>query len=104
MKRLFLCNSAKSLVEFVLVAGLLFAYSPIVSAQSAGYDLFQTGSGASIDLSSVGLGNVALSGVPIQSSTGNTDTIIQRTQDVPPGGGSVATNVNALYMKSSSSV
>jgi hypothetical protein len=75
-----------------------------LSAQSAGYDLLQTGSGASIDLSSVGLGNVPLQGVPIQSSTGSTDTIIHRTQDIPSGGGSSALDLTALFMKSTSSV
>jgi hypothetical protein len=39
--------------------------------------------------------------VAIQSSTGNTDTIMHRTQDVPSGGGSVPVNVNALFMKNS---
>lgn len=82
----------------------LFAASALASAQTAGYDLLQTGSGASINLTSVGLGNVSLNGVPIQSSTGNTDTIMHRTQDVPQGGGTVPLEVTALFMKSVSSV
>lgn len=86
-----------------LLAGMLIVFSLVAPAQSAGYDLFQTGSAASVDLSSLGLGIIPLQGVPIQSSTGNTDTIMHRTQDVPSGGGSVAVNVNALFMKSQSS-
>lgn len=82
----------------------LLAVSSLASAQTAGYDLLQTGSGASIDLTSVGLGNVPLNGVAIQTSTGNTDTIMHRTQDVPQGGGTVPLEVTALFMKSASSV
>jgi len=82
----------------------LFAASALASAQTAGYDLLQTGSGASINLTSVGLGNVPLNGVPIQGSTGTTDTIMHRTQDVPQGGGTVPLEVTALFMKSASSV
>jgi hypothetical protein len=82
----------------------LFAVSASASGQTAGYDLLQTGSGASIDLTSVGLGNVSLNGVPIQGSTGTTDTIMHRTQDVPQGGGTVPLEVTALFMKSASSV
>src|SRR5947208_10453033 len=88
--------SAKSMLALLAV---LFAAS-MVSAQSAGYDLLQTGNGASIDLSSLGLGVVKLKGVPIQSSTGNTDTIMNRTADMPSGGGSVPVNVTALFMES----
>jgi hypothetical protein len=90
---------------FVLAAFLLLLLGSLpLSAQSAGYDLLQTGSGASIDLSSAGLGNVSLQGVPIQSSTGSTDTIIHRTQNIPSGGGSSALDLTALFMKSTSSV
>ncbi|PYP90704.1 MAG: hypothetical protein DMG65_10420 [Candidatus Angelobacter sp. Gp1-AA117] len=76
----------------------------MATAQSAGYDLLQTGSGASIDLSSMGLGQVPLQGVPIQGSTGSTDTIMHRTQDVPSGGGTVPVELYALSMKSQNSV
>jgi len=82
----------------------LFAASALASAQTAGYDLLQTGSGASIDLTSVGLGKVTLNGVPIAGGTGTTDTIMHRTQDVPQGGGTVPLEVTALFMKSASSV
>src|SRR5947209_15126768 len=88
--------SVKSLTFLMIV---VFATSMAAFAQG-GYDLLQTGSGASIDLSSAGLGVVQLQGVPIQTSTGTTDTIVHRTQDIPAGGGTVSANVNALFMKS----
>src|SRR5437660_12801892 len=88
----------------VSIAAVVLVCSPLASAQSAGFDLLQTGSGASVDLTGVsGLspGVVSLQGVAIQSSTGNSDTIMHRTQDVPAGGGPVPVNVNALFMKNS---
>ena len=97
MKRLH--ASARSMIFLTM---LVFA-SSMVFAQG-GYDLLQTGSGASIDLSSAGLGVVPLQGLPIQSSTGSTDTIVHRTQNIPSGGGSVPVNVTALFMKSTHSV
>lgn len=93
-----------SFARFAVLVVLLLAGSLLASAQSAGYDLLQTSSGASIDLSSLNLGVVQLQGVPIQGATGNTDTVMHRTQDVPSGGGTVAVNVNALFMQSTSPV
>ena len=93
----------KSALVFVSVFALLLACSLPASAQTAGYDLLQTGSGASIDLSSAGLGNVTLKGVPIQGSLGSTDTIMHRTKDTQ-GGGSTPVEVTALFMKSVNSV
>jgi hypothetical protein len=87
----------------LLVVGLL-AGSLLAAAQSSGYDVFQTGSGSSVDLSSMGLGVVQLQGVPIQSSTGNSDTIMYRPQAAPSGGGSMPVNLYALFMKSVSPV
>ena len=78
-------RSRYSVRSLILLMAVVFATS-MVSAQTAGYDLLQTSSGASIDLSSLGLGVVNLKGVPIQSSTGNTDTIMHRTADMPSGG------------------
>jgi len=95
---------SRSFVLSGLAMLALMAASALASAQTAGYDLLQTGSGASINLSSVGLGNVSLTGVPISGGTGNTDTIMHRTQDVPQGGGTVPLEVTALFMKSASSV
>ena len=104
MKNLLSRMLTRSLVLPSLSMLALLAASALASAQTAGYDLLQTGSGASIDLTSVGLGNVPLNGVPIQGGTGNTDTIMHRTQDVPSGGGTVPLEVTALFMKSASSV
>src|SRR5437588_4393145 len=92
------------LLKSLFVAAMLLACSLAVTAQSAGYDLLQTGSGASVDLSSIGLGQVPLQGVPIQGATGSADTIMHRTQDVPAGGGSVPVELYALSMKSQNSV
>ncbi|HET9283851.1 MAG TPA: hypothetical protein VFR24_18025 [Candidatus Angelobacter sp.] len=91
-------------LQITAVAVMLFACAAVASAQSAGYDLFQTGSGTSVDLTSMGVGVVQLQGNSISGAPGNTDTLIQRTQDVPAGGGNVPIAVYALSMKSSSSV
>jgi hypothetical protein len=104
MKNLLSRMLTRSLVLTSLSMLALLAASTFASAQTAGYDLLQTGSGASIDLTSAGLGKVPLTGVPIQGSTGSTDTIMHRTQDVPQGGGTVPLEVTALFMKSTSSV
>jgi hypothetical protein len=103
MKKILSLFVARTALAYLTISLLLLAPAFLV-AQSAGYDLLQTGSGASIDLSSVGLGNVPLQGVPIQTSLGSTDTIMHRTQDVPSGGGTVPLQVTALFMKSTSSV
>jgi hypothetical protein len=94
-------NFVQPLSVVSLAALLLAGFLPAL-AQSPGYDLFQTGSGSAVSLP--GIGSVPLQGVAIQGTTGNTDTIIQRTQSVPPGGGSVAVVVFALFMKSTSPV
>jgi len=94
--------SSKTL-SLLAVVVLLVACSLPAAAQTAGYDLLQTGSGASVDLSSIGLGKVSLQSFPIQSSLGNTDTIMHRTKDTV-GGGSTPVEVTALFMKSASSV
>jgi hypothetical protein len=104
VKALVANNPVSSLVRFIALAALLLAGSLVASAQGAGYDVFQTGSGASIDLSSINLGVVNLQGVPIQSSTGNADTIMYRPQAVPSGGGTITVNLYALFMKSVSPV
>ena len=95
----------KSMLPLLAVMALLvFCFVPASAQISAGYDLFQTGSGASVDLSSIGLGNVPLQSFPIQSSLGNTDTIMHRTQNIPATGGSSSVVVTALFMKSVNSV
>jgi len=92
-------------VRFLVVAFtlLLVVGALPLSAQTAGYDLFQTSPGTFVDLSAFNLGNVRLKGVPIQPCTGNTDTIMHRTTDVP-GSGSTPVEVTALFMKSVNSV
>jgi hypothetical protein len=92
-------GSSTSMFRLLVLAGLLAAGSLLGTAQNAGYDVFQTGSGASVDLSSMGLGQVPLQGVPVQSST-NADTIMYRPQAVPSGGGTIPVNLWALFMKS----
>jgi hypothetical protein len=103
MKYLFLSRSSKLQLLFAFSLTLFVACALPLSAQTPGYDLLQTGSGASIDLSKAGLGNVSLQGVPIQSSTGSTDTIMHRTKDIT-GGGSTPVEVTAVFMKSVKSV
>ena len=71
----------KSQRFLVFSFALLVLCSLPLSAQTAGYDLLQTGSGAKVDLSSLGLGTIRLQGVPIQASLGTTDTIMHRTRD-----------------------
>ena len=93
----FLSKPWVRLSALLVVIGAVSGYA---TAQTAGYDLFQTASGTTIDLSGAGLGTVQLQGVPIQSSTGSADTIMNRTQNMPSGGGSVNVNVNALFMQS----
>jgi hypothetical protein len=104
MQRFGQYSCGKTLFSIALPAILVFAFAAPGFAQSPGFDLFQTGSGASVDLTSVGLGVVSLNGVPIQTITGNTDTMMQRTTSVPPGGGAVTANLYAVYMMSASPV
>ena len=88
--------------QLITLAVLLCCFALPVLAQNSGYDLLQTGSGASVDLSSIqNIGTVKLQGQSIDGSLGNTDTIIQRTANGP---GQVPMNVYALFMKSTSPV
>jgi hypothetical protein len=91
-------------LRITVVGFVVLTCVAMASAQNAGYDLFQTGSGASIDLTSQGLGVVPLAGKAIESCTGNSDTIMNRTTSVPSGGGTVPVNVTALFMKSTQTV
>jgi hypothetical protein len=87
---------------FLALSFALLICSLPLSAQAppaTGYDLLQTGSGAAIDLSSVGLGNVSLQGVPIGTTTGTSDTIMHRTQNIVFGPGNPV-EVTAIFMKS----
>ncbi len=105
MKYLLSSNSGKSRLFFALSFALLMFCSLPLSAQAptAGYDLLQTGAGAAIDLSSVGLGNVSLQGVPIQTTTGTSDTIMHRTQNIVFDQ-ATPVEVTAVFMKSVNSV
>jgi hypothetical protein len=86
------------------LAVLLLSAVPLSAQINPGYDLLQTGSGASVDLSSLNLGTVQLHGNPWDTSLGNTDTIMNRTDTIPSTGGSSNVNVTAIFMKSNSSV
>lgn len=90
----------KRLVLF-LALGALAVSSPAVWAQCNGFDQFQTGSPTQFDLGP-GIGVVNFQGVPIASSYGNADTIIQRT----PSGTTGTCNIQvwALFMKSTSPI
>lgn len=92
---------AGAMLKLALPALTFFGFAAVAPAQSAGYDLFQTGSGAYVDLSSMNLGTVNLQGMPIQGSTGNTDTMMYRSA---PTNNVFPVNVYALYMKSTSPV
>jgi hypothetical protein len=103
----------RDFVRILVVAfasALFFCLSPVL-AQQAGYDLLQTGSGASINLSSVpGISPsiVPLEGVPICTCAGNTDTIMYRTQAVPkivpPAGAKIHLVVFALFLRNGAPV
>lgn len=85
----------------VLCLGSIFAAAQ--TAPVAGYDLLQTGQGASVDLTSIGLGVVPLQGVPIESNLGVTDTIMHRPGNTTFGQAQQLL-VTALFMKSTNSV
>jgi hypothetical protein len=105
MKSLLSRKTISSLtVVSVFALLLMFSALPASAQINAGYDLLQTGSGASVDLSSIGLGNVPLQGNPWDTSLGSTDTIMNRTQNIPATGGSSNVAVTALFMKSKNSV
>jgi len=104
MKRI----SSRSFVQALTAVMVFVLGSPLSApAQQAGYDLMQTGPGASINLAGVpGISPavVELRGVPICPCTGATDTIMYRTHEVPPGGGAVPIQVVALFLKNASPV
>ncbi|HLW52503.1 MAG TPA: hypothetical protein VKW06_06640 [Candidatus Angelobacter sp.] len=91
----------KRLLQLTILGILISCCALPVLAQNAGFDLLQTGSGASVDLTSMNLGVVPLHGMAITGSLGNTDTIIQRTANGP---GQVPIHVYALFMKSTNPV
>lgn len=91
----------------VFVSALFFCL-PFASAQSAGYDLLQTGTDASIELSSragapaLSPSTIPLRGVSICACTGATDTIMHRGDKHPDGTADLT--VVALLLKNSAAV
>jgi hypothetical protein len=89
-----------------LAAALLLAGSLAASAQTEGYDLLQTPSGAAqVDLSSIpgfSPGSIGLEGVPIcRTCIGSADTIMHR-KDVRAG--AINLELVALFLKNSGAV
>jgi len=106
MKPVSLPKSHKLLVVAMSMIAASSLCSILASAQSAptaGYDLLTTASGASVDLTSIGLGVVPLQGVPIESSLGSADTIIHRPGNTTFGV-SQTLSVTALFMESTNPV
>jgi hypothetical protein len=93
-----LATAISTIAVLCLCSTLTFAQAPV-----AGYDLLETGSGASVDLTSIGLGVVPLQGVAIESSLGDTDTIMHRPGNTTFGQAQTLL-VTALFMKSTNSV
>lgn len=89
----------KIFMLFVVSAAVLLISALPLTAQTAGYDLLQTGSGAQVVIAE---GTINLQGQQIDGTLGNTDTIMHRTQDTV-GGGTTPVEVTALFMKSTSS-
>jgi hypothetical protein len=92
-----------AVIATIAVLCLCSTFALAQAAPTAGYDLLKTETGASVDLSNMGLGVVPLGGVPIESALGTTDTIMHR-----PGNTTFGTAqqllVTALFMKSTNSV
>jgi hypothetical protein len=107
MNHFSLLKPSKMLAIAMYMIAVLCLGSNFASAQSppsAGYDLLTTASGASVDLSSIGLSSsVALQGVPIQGTLGSTDTIMNRPENIVFGTAQTL-NVTALFMMSTSPV
>src|SRR5271170_2241547 len=109
----------KRIAWFVTVVALLAGGSAIAAAQCAGnvspggYDLLQTPSGSTDNLTSVGLGNVTFQGIPLLPlssvvQAGSTDTIVCRitplTYPIPPGGETLNIQIVALLLQSTGTV
>jgi hypothetical protein len=97
---------------FLLVSlAALLVCLPLASAQSAGYDLLQTGTGTSVNLSTAqnpscgswpNLGAVTLNGRSFDGTIGNTDTVMNRTATSQSNVFNVS--VYALSLKSANTV
>jgi uncharacterized protein YceK len=99
----------KRFVWFLAVAALLLGCSGLAAAQCAGnsnpggYDLLQTFSGTQDNLSSLGLGTVSFTGVPLPGGqAGTADTIVCRITSlpnpIPSGGATLNIQVVALLL------
>lgn len=101
----------KRMIWFVTMASLLLGCSWPAAAQCAGnntsnvggYDLLQTMSGTQDDLSSLGLGTVSFSGIPLPGAVGGTaDTVVCRItplpNPIPAGGATLNIQVVALLL------
>jgi hypothetical protein len=100
----------KRITWLVTVAALAVGCSGLAAAQCAGhlnpggYDLIQTFNGTRDDLSSIGLGVVTFSGVPLPGGlAGNADTIVCRLDPLPGSigseGASLKMQIVALLLK-----
>lgn len=99
---------------FTAMLTIVSAGSLPASDLAPGFDLFSTSpAAASVDLSGLGLGTVALEGVPLDPSAtlglGNTDTLVERLQGISPftppaGAGIVDIEVVALHLQSAAPV
>jgi hypothetical protein len=106
MNHVSLHNFSKVAAMAMLTVAVVCLGSVFAAAQTApvaGYDLLETGQGASVDLTSIGLGVVPLQGVPIESNLGVTDTIMHRPGNTTFGQAEQLL-VTALFMKSTNSV
>jgi len=102
----------KGMIWFSIAVVLLLGCAGLATAQCAGnsnvggFDLLQTASGSQDDLSSLGLGTVSFSGVPVSfPALGSTDTIVCRItplpNPVPSGGATLNIQIVALLLQGS---
>jgi hypothetical protein len=108
----------KRITWCITVAVLLVGCAGMAAAQSAcaglsnpgGFDLFETPTGSSADLSSLGLGTVNFQGLPLPTSAdaGFTDTIVCRItplpQTIPPNGATLQNQIVVLSLQNTGTV
>ena len=97
------CGLGRALHALIIGVTLGGACIADGSSITTGFDLFATQPGASADLSGLGLGLIPVEGVPF--GPGNTDTLIERTDEINPfappnGSGTVNIELVALHLKS----
>ncbi len=102
----------KAMIWFLIAVVLLLGCSGLATAQCSGnsnvggFDLLQTASGSQDNLSSLGLGTVSFSGVPLPfAGLGSTDTIVCRItplpNSIPSGGATLNIQIVALLLQGS---